>query len=163
MALHIRRGDYEQHCPRLSGWNSGYMGMNLFPALPDRFEPPQEGISNDERQAYYMQHCLPSVEQIVKRLHAVRAEHPGLRKVYVLTNAWGWWLNGLNAALKVDGWEDLKSSLDVRLDEEQRYVSMAVDMAIAEEAEVFVGNGVSLYFRVRHFLANKGFLCSSRV
>jgi hypothetical protein len=53
-------------------------------------------------------------------------------------------LNGLKGALQKDGWDDLKSSLDVRLDGEQNYVAMAVDMAIAEKAEVFVGNGVSL-------------------
>jgi len=55
-------------------------------------------------------------------------------------------LNGLKGALQKDGWDDLKSSLDVRLDGEQNYVAMAVDMAIAEKAEVFVGNGVSASF-----------------
>jgi hypothetical protein len=38
----------------------------------------------------------------------------------------------------------LKSSLDLRLDMEQQHVAMAVDMAIAEKSEVFIGNGVSL-------------------
>ena len=55
-------------------------------------------------------------------------------------------MNELKGALQKDGWDDLKSSLDVRLDGEQNYVAMAVDMAIAEKAEVFVGNGVSLLF-----------------
>ena len=55
-------------------------------------------------------------------------------------------MNGLKGALQKDGWDDLKSSLDVRLDGEQGYVAMAVDMAIVEKAEVFVGNGVSLFF-----------------
>ena len=55
-------------------------------------------------------------------------------------------MNGLKGALQKDGWDDLKSSLDVRLDGEQNYVAMAVDMAIAEKAEVFVRNGVSLVF-----------------
>jgi len=71
--------------------------------------------------------------------------------VYVLSNGWGWWLNGLKGALQKDGWDDLKSSLDVRLDGEQQYVAMAVDMAIAEKAEVFVGNGVSLVFLLLSF------------
>jgi hypothetical protein len=89
-----------------------------------------------------MQHCLPTVEQIVEKLRTVRAENPGLHRVYVLTNAWGWWLNRLKGALQKDGWEDLKSSLDIQLDAAQVHVAMAVDMAIAEKAEVFVGNGV---------------------
>jgi len=58
----------------------------------------------------------------------------------VLSNGWGWWLDALKRALQQDGWDDLKSSLYVG---EQAYVAMAVDMAIAEKAEVFVGNGFS--------------------
>jgi hypothetical protein len=81
---------------------------------------------------------------MVSKLHQLRDEHPSLRRV--LSNGWGWWLNGLKGALQKDGWDDLKSGLDVRLDGEQGYVAMAVDMAIAEKAEVFVGNGVSLGF-----------------
>jgi hypothetical protein len=99
-----------------------------------------------------MQHCLPTAEQIVEKLRSVRAENPGLRRVYVLTNAWGWWLNGLKAALQEDGWEDLNSSLDVQLDAAQIQVAMAVDMAIAEKAEVFIGNGVSVSHLVVFFV-----------
>ena len=42
-----------------------------------------------------------------------------------------------------EAWEEVITSYDLLLDAEQRYVGMAVDMAIAERAEVFVGNGVS--------------------
>lgn len=97
-------------------------------------------------EEYYLQHCLPTVEQIVEKLNGLRKENPGLKRVYVLTNGWGWWLNGLKSALQKDGWDDMKSSFDIQLDSEQTYISMAVDMAIAEKAEIFVGNGV------RHFL-----------
>ena len=34
----------------------------------------------------------------------------------------------------------------MQLDMAQKHVSMAVDMAIAEKAEVFIGNGVSFNF-----------------
>ena len=142
------------------------MGLNQFPSLPDKFYPslhlsspspspapshPPEGEQGREEQEdpkahenYYLQHCLPTIPQIVDKLHALRDENPSLRRVYVLSNGWGWWLNNLKEALQKDGWDDLKSSLDVKLDGEQAYVAMAVDMAIAEKAEVFVGNGVSL-------------------
>jgi hypothetical protein len=143
VAVHLRRGDYSRHCPRLAGWRSTYNGLNQYPSLPDKFDPTPYEDDQDARSAYYMQHCLPTVEQIVEKLRSVRAENPGLRRVYVLTNAWGWWLNGLKAALQKDGWEDLNSSLDVQLDAAQIQVAMAVDMAIAEKAEVFIGNGVS--------------------
>lgn len=48
----------------------------------------------------------------------------------------------MRAALLADGWSEVASSGDVVLDGEQYYVGMAVDMAIAERAQVFVGNGV---------------------
>lgn len=46
-----------------------------------------------------------------------------------------------------DGWEDVVVSEDLTLDKEQKGVNVAVDMSIAERAEVFVGNGVSLPVR----------------
>jgi hypothetical protein len=93
------------------------------------------------RESYCLQHCLPTIPQIVSKLYTLRASYPSLRRVYVLSNGWGWWLD----ALQQDVWDDLKSNLDVQLDGEQAYVAMAVDMAIAEKAEVFVGNEVSFF------------------
>jgi hypothetical protein len=55
------------------------------------------------------------------------------------------------------GWDDMESSLDVRLDGEQ---AMAVDIAIAED--VFVGNGVSFAF-LFSFTRTDMVLGSSRV
>lgn len=149
VAVHLRRGDYKRHCPRLAGWHSIYMGFNNHPSLPDKFDPtpyfagtePEDPAATER---YYLEHCLPTIEQVVKRLRDVRREHPELKRVYVLSNGWGWFLDSLKAELLKDGWGDLKSSLDVSLDREQNYVGMAVDMAIAEKAAVFVGNGVSL-------------------
>jgi len=143
VAVHLRRGDYRRHCPRLAGWRSLYNGIAQHPDLPDKFDPAPYEYKSDAFNDYYLKHCLPTVEQLVERLRAVRKDKPGLRRVYVLTNAWGWWLNGLKAALQKDGWDDLSSSLDLELDSKQTYVAMAVDMTIAEKAEVFVGNGFS--------------------
>ncbi|GLB43998.1 putative GDP-fucose protein O-fucosyltransferase [Lyophyllum shimeji] len=88
-------------------------------------------------------HCMPEVDQIVERLRTVRMANPGLNRVHALTNGKASWISELKSALSNDGWVDVKSSLDLRLDGAQRHVSMAVDMAIAEKAEVFVGNGFS--------------------
>ena len=117
--------------------------MNQFHGLPDRFDPSLYSTSRDARLNYYTQHCFPEIGQIANRLHAVREDCPHLRRVFILTNGWGWWLNSLKDALWKDGWNDLISSLDLTLDEEQKHVAMGVDMAIAQQAEVFVGNGVS--------------------
>ncbi|KAG6916157.1 hypothetical protein DXG01_008209 [Tephrocybe rancida] len=146
LAVHLRRGDYRRHCPRLAGWKAQYNGLNQFPELPDRFNSTPYAYKSDEYNAYYMEHCLPTVEQLVARLATIRKETHGLRRVYVLTNAWGFWLNGLKAALLKDGWDDLKSTLDLQLDPKQTQVAAAVDMAIAERSQVFVGNGLELEY-----------------
>jgi hypothetical protein len=87
VAVHLRRGDYKRHCPRLAGWDASFMGLNQFPTLPDKFYPSlypsssssrssqssslppshQQTPSDDPhaRESYYLQHCLPTVPQIV--------------------------------------------------------------------------------------------------
>lgn len=166
LALHLRRGDYTRHCPNLDSWNAIYMGWNQFPTLPpsDRFDPFVFPEGSEERREYYMQHCLPTVSQTVDRLHVIRAEHEErqsrgekakLKRVYVMTNEWAGsgWLRDLRRGLKEDGWEEVMGSGGLGLDGEQRYVSGAVDMGIAERAEVFVGNGVS--FVPQFFLGSR--------
>jgi FMN phosphatase YigB (HAD superfamily) len=146
LALHLRRGDYKQHCPNLAEWGADYMGISQHPALPDRFDRSPYENDTDAKLSYYLDHCWPSTEQVVEKLRDVKAEYPELRRVYVLSNAGAWSLDALKSTLKEDGWEDLVSSTDIVLDSEQKYVAMAVDMAIAEKAEVFVGNGVSVFY-----------------
>ena len=148
VAVHLRRGDYVRHCPRLAEWGATYMGFNQFPSLPDRFSPPEFGSMDalDGRMKYYMSHCWPEIDEIVQKLKEVRKDRPDLQRVFVLTNGWGWWVDSLRKALQDDGWSDLTSSLDISVDDEQKYVAMAIDMAIAERAEVFVGNGVRNHF-----------------
>jgi hypothetical protein len=143
VAIHLRRGDYVRHCPNLAKWGAYYMGVSQHPSLLDKFDPSPYEDDTERKLAYYLEHCLPTTEQIVARLREIRQQYPGLRRVYVLSNEWAWALEGLKRALKEDGWEDLVSTVDIQLDKEQSYVSMAVDMAIAEKAEVFVGNGFS--------------------
>ncbi|KAF9446910.1 hypothetical protein P691DRAFT_732347 [Macrolepiota fuliginosa MF-IS2] len=171
LAIHIRRGDYSRHCPRLAEWGVSFHGFNSFEGLPDRWVPYDGPLSDDahEKIDYYRKHCFPSQEEVVERLHTIRAEHDAfiseharsnhtqlpmgdsgspspshqLQRVFVLTNAWPSWLSGLKRKLIDDGWEDVIVSGDLILDPEQKGVDVAVDMSIAEKAEVFVGNGFS--------------------
>ncbi|KAF7298988.1 hypothetical protein MIND_00847000 [Mycena indigotica] len=157
VAVHLRRGDYKRHCHRLAQWGSGYMGVNTHPALPDRFVIPSLAgpgsngtATSKEIEAHYLEHCLPSPQQLAKRLHEIRAEHaarhperPPLQRVYILTNAWGWFVNSVRSELITDGWREIWASGDITLDPAQAGVGMAVDMRIAEGAEVFLGNGFS--------------------
>jgi hypothetical protein len=134
-----------------------------------RLTYPGQGNGNAEQTEYYRKRCLPTQEEVVERLHQVRSDYdalalemriasnesmpltagPGtplpiyrLRRVFVLTNASPNWLDGLKSKLKDDGWEDVILSGNLVMDTEQRGVDVAVDMSVAEKAEVFVGNGV---------------------
>jgi len=138
------------------------MGFNEFPGLPDKFTPPASSSdSYDDRYGYnlspeqralYRAHCFPEIEQLVSRVREVRASllrTTKLTRVYVLTNGKPEWLRELEDALQEDArrerlneWEHVGTSRDLRLTGEQKHNSQAVDMAIAQRAEVFIGNGV---------------------
>ncbi|PBK80552.1 hypothetical protein ARMGADRAFT_949580 [Armillaria gallica] len=153
VAVHLRRGDYSGHCLYLSKHGTAYQGMNQYPGIVDRFDPlgfnPSAPPPDNDSYHHYLPHCLPTIPEIVERLNVVRAENPhlSLTKVYLLSNGRRWWLDELWAELRADGWEPVReglgSSQDLTLTREEQYVSGAVDMAIAEKAEVFVGNGFS--------------------
>jgi hypothetical protein len=131
------------------------MGFNEFPGLPDRFFPPtvhSRGHASPEELARYRAHCFPDIDQIVSRVRDVRASLLSttiLTRVYVLTNGRPEWLQELKNALQedariegMDEWEHIGTSRDLRLTREQRHNSQAVDMAIAQRSEIFIGNGV---------------------
>ena len=159
VAVHIRRGDFSRHCHRRAIYNSTFMGFNQFPSFSDVFDPEHYADpAITDRESHYMAHCFPSIPQVVARLDRARKDHPGLRRVYVLSNARESWLKELSRELmklpetspgsrpeeseEWERWEDVITGNHLVLDSEQRYVDVAVDMAIAEQAEVFVGNGV---------------------
>ncbi|KAI0289291.1 hypothetical protein BC826DRAFT_1032735 [Russula brevipes] len=150
LALHIRRGDYIDHCAHLTAFSAHFMGFNEFPGLPDSFSPPSDEA---ERQLQYRAHCFPDIEQIVARVREVRASllpTTRLSRAYVLTNGRPEWLEELKDALQedartegLDPWVHIGTSRDLRLTKEQRHNSQAMDMAVAQRAEVFLGNGFS--------------------
>ena len=68
--------------------------------------------------------------------------------------------------LAKDGWakNHVKVSSDLNLGREARHVDFAVDMAIAERAEVFIGNGVcGLNYVFEALFAETSVCLSSRV
>jgi hypothetical protein len=148
LALHIRRGDFLDHCIHLANWSADWNGFNKFPNLLDQFDPPAgggNGVNIPENYDIYLKHCLPSIEQIVAKITEIRRVSSGLRYIYILTNAPEPWLDELKEALRrAHDWHRIASSRDLDLSWEQKYIAQMVDMMIAERAEVFVGNGVSL-------------------
>lgn len=144
VAVHIRRGDFEDHCRKLHGWGAGFASWNLLKGLPDTFSPSKASPAD------YEQKCWPDIEQIVDRLHEVRAQHDKregagheLENIFIMTNGKRQWVTDLKIALHNDGWRTVSSSKDLVLDPVEDSVNQAIDMEIARRAEVFVGNGVS--------------------
>ncbi|KAH9852578.1 hypothetical protein C2E23DRAFT_188882 [Lenzites betulinus] len=146
LALHVRRGDFKGHCfDVLARRSIGYTGFNSFPALPDHWSLSPD-VSESEKHRLYAEHCFPDVDAIVRRVEEVRASPAGqeLSHIYVMTNGSPAWVAQLKAALrKKHAWAHIASSRDLFLTPEQKYVGQAVDMLIAQRAQVFIGNGFS--------------------
>ena len=146
LVLHVRRGDFQGHCHDVLARRSiGYTGFNSFPALPDHWSLP-ERISDREKNMLYTQHCFPDIDMIVKRVEEIRRTEAGrgLAQVYIMTNGSPSWTAKLKAALRArHPWAHLASSRDLVLTPEQKYVSQALDVLVAQRAQVFIGNGVS--------------------
>ena len=148
LALHIRRGDFEGHCLHFAKWSSRMNGLNQFPEMPDKFEPPLAkgwGEYTEEGKEIYLRHCFPDIKQIVQRVEEIRVSPAGqgLKNIFIMTNAKRPWLRDLTQALrKTGGWGKIASSRDLKLSWEQQYVAQAVDMLIGQRAQVIIGNGV---------------------
>ncbi|GLB38170.1 hypothetical protein LshimejAT787_0500350 [Lyophyllum shimeji] len=156
LAIHARRGDFKEACLHLAKWNSTFYSWNLLEELPDPFVPPpggEQGNNTPENVEKYLEHCLPTFDDIVAKIRDSRHDylkqskkgHKTLDVLYLLTNAEGEWLDQLKATLKEDGWHTIVTSKDLELDQEQTEVNMAVDMEIARRAAVFIGNGWSSF------------------
>lgn len=149
LALHIRRGDFDEHCKHFAKWSSRYNAFNEIPSLPDKFEPPEGGGAGEntpENFEIYTKHCFPTIEQIVGRVADVLKTPEGrnLSRVYVLTNGKREWLDELKSKLgELKQWESVHTSRDLHLSWEQKFVAQAVDMLVAQRAEVYIGNGFS--------------------
>ncbi|KAK0185715.1 hypothetical protein F5146DRAFT_1071206 [Armillaria mellea] len=142
LAMHLRRGDYEGSCRHFSKYSSTFYGWNQLEFLPDRFTVPP-GEEGPERDAVYLSRCLPTFEDVIKKVRLAREEYlqetgVTLDVMYLLTNEKGQWLEDLREALRVEGdlvWDSA----------EQKELGMAADMDIARQAAVFVGNGWSSF------------------
>ena len=130
------------------------MGFNELPGLPDTFSPSAAASAGDaEKIKRYRTHCFPDIAQIVARVREVRMSllpATPLSRVYVLTNGRPEWLAELKDALqadarrsRLDAWMHIGTSRDLLLTREQKNNAQAMDMAVAQLADVFIGNGVS--------------------
>ncbi|KDR71316.1 hypothetical protein GALMADRAFT_75159 [Galerina marginata CBS 339.88] len=158
LAIHLRRGDFNQACQSLSDWNATFYSWNLLEFLPDKFTPPPGGSfgkNTPENEALYMKHCLPSDDEILQKIRDSRSDYldavngqgrkETLDILYILTNDDSDWLKGVQKNMLTEGWKVVVTSRDLVLDREGKDVAMAVDMEIARKASVFIGNGWSSF------------------
>ncbi|KAJ6454345.1 hypothetical protein C8R45DRAFT_601416 [Mycena sanguinolenta] len=154
LALHLRRGDYEGHCRGLAYGNSIFYSWNLFPHLPDRYTPEPDAPGKDER---FLARCWPDIAAVRRKAAEGRTDYLAhaesvngtdhgaiLNVMYIMTDERSAWIDEMKKALQQDGWK-IATSQDLVLNDEQKDVSMAVDMEIARRAAVFIGNGWSSF------------------
>ncbi|KAG8915667.1 hypothetical protein FRC00_001533, partial [Tulasnella sp. 408] len=106
IAVHLRRGDFKMHCHWLADRIEPFAGWNQFPFLLDRFTPPESlpgYLQRGKTHDLYMSRCWPEIDHIVKRLREIRRLHPGLERVFVLTNGKKDWVDRLKRALVQSG------------------------------------------------------------
>lgn len=91
----------------------------------------------------YRAKCDPETLEIITRARRMRANHPLLNTIYILSNADYNFIEETKRWLATDGWHVILTSGDVASQWEDQEIGEAVDTEIARRAGVFVGNGVS--------------------
>ena len=150
LAIHLRRGDFKDHCLHLAKYNSTFHSWNLLPSLPDKFIHPEENAP--EGNAHYLKHCYPEHDAILDKIQKSREDYTratshALDIIFLLTNDATGWVDELKMKLKQSGWSTIVTTKDLELDQEQKDVGLAVDMEFAIKAAVFIGNGVSRFYK----------------
>ena len=159
MALHLRRGDFEDHCKILGERHEGTTTWATLPFLQPAMFPPSLDISN---HSSIMQHCYPTLYRILDAVSHQARSHPHLRRLHVLHD--GAWDHPLvyqqyyqlaealknTAWTKKQGWKNgpmlrVTHSGDVPISRGERDYSVCVDVELGRRAEVFIGNGYSSF------------------
>lgn len=159
LVLHVRRGDYEDHCKFLEKTQSSWHAFTSLPGIVERFDAPPSSNTREHKE-WYWKHCYPSIEDMAEKVLAIRQSPAGrnLKDIYIMTNAHVPWLEELKQALDFIGeWRSITASRDLQLDWEQKYVSQAVDMLIAQRAEFIIGNAVCCRLCPTHLYATHSF------
>ncbi|KAF8160619.1 hypothetical protein B0H34DRAFT_653897 [Crassisporium funariophilum] len=157
MALHLRRGDFEDHCKILSETQQGFTTWATLPVLQKSVLPSALDTSN---ATSVTEHCYPSLYRILDAVSHQARTRPHIRTLHILHD--GAWdhptvylqVYKLIAALtnadwaKREGWVGgpmlrVTQSADVPIEHGERDWAVCVDVELARRAEVFIGNGYS--------------------
>jgi hypothetical protein len=139
LALHLRRGDYEEHCRNIAQYHAKYIGMATLPEFEERdaFILPTEDYDEnsvpEEVSAFYVKHCYPNATQVRQRVREVLHDYEQVldaedgkigggsrslsplakakvKRVYIMSNGKSEWLNEVKKELM----EDAKQSAGSR-------------------------------------------------
>jgi len=144
---------------------SPFVGFNKLPKLPGNENvPPPSEMPAAARTGFYVAKCEPPILEIIARARRLRANHPALNSIYILSNGDYGYVAEARKWLESDGWDRVLTSADVAYKWEDREIVEAVDTEIARRSGVFVGNGVSRENRVKIVAGSDSqlFLRSSR-
>lgn len=104
-------------------------------------------MNNVQNAQVYLDRCYPSIQIIVGKLQEIQDENNGqLKSLYIMTNGKPQWLSQLKTEIgkAMPGkFKTISTSRDLELSREEKGVSQVLDMMVAADAKVFVGNGVS--------------------
>ncbi|KAF8517472.1 hypothetical protein JB92DRAFT_2176549 [Gautieria morchelliformis] len=73
-AVHLRRGDFEQHCAGLELDSAGWQGINEADGLMDRYTPPLGGLQDPADHTDFARHCWLSIDGVMQHVRRVREE-----------------------------------------------------------------------------------------
>ncbi|KAJ7703221.1 hypothetical protein B0H17DRAFT_1042316 [Mycena rosella] len=157
MALHLRRGDFEDHCRGLASSQTGFTTWATLPGLNDAVFPPSLDPTN---YTSVMEHCYPSLRRILDAIDSQARANPHINGLHVLHDgAWDHPLVylqyfKLEAAVKSParilraGWKGgpmkvVTHSGTLPVGRGESDWAVAVDVELAIKASVFIGNGYS--------------------
>ncbi|KDR75020.1 hypothetical protein GALMADRAFT_268566 [Galerina marginata CBS 339.88] len=157
MAIHLRRGDFEDHCKYLAETQQGFTTWATLPILQSSILLPSLDIHN---ATSVMEHCYPTLHRILDAISHQARERPHLRTLHILHD--GAWDHPtvylqyykLVAALTNTNWASrerwkggpmlwVTQSANVPIKNGERDWSVCVDVELGRRAEVFIGNGYS--------------------
>ncbi|KIY53090.1 hypothetical protein FISHEDRAFT_69230 [Fistulina hepatica ATCC 64428] len=157
MALHLRRGDFSSHCIELAESQAGFTTWATLPSLSRVVYPP---ALNVEEPSSIETHCYPSLRRILDIIDMHARARPHIRALHVLHDAaWDHPLVYLQyvkikeavmsaARTRAVGWSNgpmvqVTGSQDVPIYWGESDFRVAVDVELARQATVFIGNGYS--------------------
>ncbi|TFL07545.1 hypothetical protein BDV98DRAFT_647105 [Pterulicium gracile] len=155
LAVHFRRGDFEDHCRILSERQTGFTTWAVLPELQSAILSPPLDTANGSS---VMEHCYPSIERVIAAIKMQTERHPLTTAVHVLHDgAWDhptvyYLTHRLGSELKAQslGWVGspiarVTHSGQVPLQWGEADWAVAVDLEIARRADGFIGNGYSSF------------------